>query len=42
SFGTRATSPVDNNYLNTLKINSTVMDVIQYKPQEASKMYPAP
>ncbi|MGI2037371.1 serine protease inhibitor ecotin [Shewanella frigidimarina] len=42
SFGTRATSPVDNNYLNPLKINSTVMDVIQYKPQEASKMYPAP
>ncbi|MBB1439915.1 serine protease inhibitor ecotin [Shewanella sp. SG41-4] len=42
SFGSRATSPVDNNYLNTLKINSTVMDVYQYQPQEASKMYPAP
>jgi ecotin len=42
SFGSRATSPVDNHYLNTLKINTTVMDVSQYQPQRASKMYPAP
>jgi ecotin len=42
SFGSNATSPVDNNYLNNIKINSTVMDTRHYQPQVASKMYPSP
>ncbi|AZG73409.1 serine protease inhibitor ecotin [Shewanella livingstonensis] len=42
SFGSYATSPIDNNNLNTIKINSMVMDQSHYQPLDASKMYPAP
>jgi ecotin len=42
SFGSNATSPADNNNLNNMKINSTVMDTRHYQPQDASKMYPSP